>query len=207
MIVARRRALMLGLATSAIGLSSLRADAAISSPAGFRGAMDAAAASKSTRFADTEASSTARRAYLHNLHTGDTLDAVYFADGRYVPGALAAAMRVLRDWRDGEEHLMDPQLFDLLHHLRIRTEASAPFQIISGYRSPATNAMMHAESHEVAAKSQHMFGRALDIRIQGVDLARLHQAALSLRAGGVGYYPQSDFVHVDVGPLRQWSGT
>ena len=196
MIVARRRALMLGLATSAAGLLPLKAAATLSSPTAPRGpAWDAAL------------SSSPRRAFLHNLHTGETLDEVYFAAGRYVPGALAEAMRVLRDWRDGEEHLMDPQLFDLLHSLRAKTESSAPFQIISGYRSPATNARLHAESHEVAAKSQHMFGKALDIRIEGVDLDRLHQAALSLKAGGVGYYPRSDFVHVDVGPLRQWAGT
>ena len=195
MILARRGALAFGLATSVAVLSPLKAFATLSAPATLRGSGGGVARPAP------------RRAYLHNLHTGDTLDEVYFADGRYVPGALAAAMGVLRDWRNGEEHTIDPGLFDLLHNLRTKTEASAPFQIISGYRSPATNAKMHAESHEVAAKSQHTFGKALDIRIEGVDLARLHQAALSLNAGGVGYYPQSDFVHVDVGPVRQWAGT
>jgi uncharacterized protein YcbK (DUF882 family) len=190
MTLARRGVLAFGLATSATVLSPLKALATLSAPATLRGPAAAP-----------------RRAYLHDLHTGDTLDEVYFADGRYVPGALAAAMGVLRDWRNGEEHTIDPGLFDVLHNLRTKTEASAPFQIISGYRSPATNAKMHAESHEVAAKSQHTFGKALDIRIEGVDLARLHQAALSLNAGGVGYYPQSDFVHVDVGPVRRWAGT
>jgi len=196
MIVARRRALTLGLATSAAGLWPLKALATLGPLTHLRGPVGADAAPSSPR-----------RAYVHNLHTGETLDAVYFEGGRYVPGALAAAMRVLRDWRDGREHMMDPRLFDLLHALRAKTEASAPFQIISGYRSPASNAMMHAESHEVASKSQHVLGKALDIRIAGVDLARLHQAALSLNAGGVGYYPQSNFVHVDVGPVRHWAGT
>jgi uncharacterized protein YcbK (DUF882 family) len=198
MIIARRRVLTLGLASSAVCLLPLKAAGTLSSPALLRGPDRGAALSSL---------SSPRRAFLHNLHTGETLDEVYFAGGRYVPGALAEAMRVLRDWRDGEEHSMDPQLFDLLHDLRARTEASAPFQIISGYRSPATNAKLHAESHEVASKSQHMLGKALDIRIEGVDLSHLHQAALSLNAGGVGYYPRSDFVHVDVGPLRQWAGT
>ena len=188
---------MLGLATSAAALSPLKALASLSAPASLRGPVGGAPPSASAP----------RRAYLHNLHTGDTLDQVYFESGRYVPGALAAAMLVLRDWRDGREHQMDPRLFDLLHNLRTRIGAQAPFQIVSGYRSPATNAKMHAESGEVAAKSQHMFGKALDIRIAGVDLDRLHKAALSLNAGGVGYYPQSDFVHVDVGPVRRWSGT
>jgi uncharacterized protein YcbK (DUF882 family) len=148
-----------------------------------------------------------RRAFVHNLHTGETLNAVYWESGRYVPGALAEAMRVMRDWRNGQEHVMDPRLFDLLHAVQSRLEVNRPMQLISGYRSPATNAMLHAESGEVAAHSQHLIGKASDIRIEGVELATLHRAALSLKAGGVGFYPQSDFVHVDVGPVRQWSGT
>jgi uncharacterized protein YcbK (DUF882 family) len=148
-----------------------------------------------------------RRAFIHNLHTGDTLDAVYWESGRYVPDVLAEAMRVMRDWRDGQEHVMDPRLFDVLHAIQTKVEATRPVQLVSGYRSPATNAILHAESNQVAAHSQHLLGKASDIRIDGVDLANLHRAALSMRAGGVGFYPQSDFVHVDVGPVRQWSGT
>ncbi len=148
-----------------------------------------------------------RRAFIHNLHTGETLNAVYWENGKYVPDALAEAMRVMRDWRDGREHAMDPRLFDLLHAVHTRLEVDRPFQLISGYRSPATNAALHAESGQVAAHSQHLIGKASDIRIEGVALANLHAAALSLGAGGVGFYPQSDFVHVDVGPVRQWSGT
>jgi uncharacterized protein YcbK (DUF882 family) len=148
-----------------------------------------------------------RRANVHNLHTGDKLDAVYYENGRYVPQVMLAAMRVLRDWRDGEEHVMDPGLFDLLHTLGQRLDVNRPFQVLSGYRSKTTNALMHERSPQVAAKSQHILGKALDICLEGVDLARLHRAALSLRAGGVGFYPQSGFVHVDVGPVRQWVGT
>jgi uncharacterized protein YcbK (DUF882 family) len=148
-----------------------------------------------------------RRAFIHNLHTGDTLDAVYWEAGRYVPGALAEAKRVMRDWRNGQEHVMDPHLFDVLHAIQLRVETNRPVQLVSGYRSPATNAMLHAESGQVAAHSQHLHGKASDIRIEGVDLRHLHRAALSVKAGGVGFYPQSDFVHVDVGPVRQWSGT
>jgi uncharacterized protein YcbK (DUF882 family) len=148
-----------------------------------------------------------RRAFVHNLHTGETLNAVYWESGRYVPDALAEAMRVMRDWRNGQEHAMDPRLFDLLHAVQLKLEVNRPVQLISGYRSPATNAMLHAESGQVAAHSQHLLGKASDIRIEGVDLSNLHRAALGLKAGGVGFYPQSDFVHVDVGPVRQWSGT
>ena len=148
-----------------------------------------------------------RRASIHNLHTGDMFDEVYWENGKYVPGALAEAMRVMRDWRNGEEHLMDPRLFDLLHALQSKLDVKAPFQLISGYRSPETNARMHAESGQVASHSQHMLGRASDIRVEGVELKHLHAAAASLKGGGVGFYPVSNFVHVDVGPVRQWSGT
>jgi uncharacterized protein YcbK (DUF882 family) len=148
-----------------------------------------------------------RRANIHNLHTGEMLDTVYWENGKYVPGALSEAMRVMRDWRNGQEHVMDPRLFDVLHAIQSKLEVNTPFQLISGYRSPQTNAMLHAESGQVASKSQHMVGRASDIRVEGVELAHLHKAALSLKAGGVGFYPVSNFVHVDVGPVRQWSGT
>jgi len=146
-----------------------------------------------------------RRAFVHNQHTGDTLDAVYYENGGYVPDALQAAMKVLRDWRNGEEHFMDPRLFDLMHGLRQKIEVRGPFQIVSGYRTAATNAMLRRHSKEVAVNSQHILGKAVDIGLEGVDLSRLHRAALSLRAGGVGYYPNSGFVHVDVGPVRQWA--
>lgn len=147
-----------------------------------------------------------RRAYVHNLHTGEMLNAVYFVNGRYVPGVLAAAKHILRDWRNGQQHFIDPHLFDLLHTLRGKIETNRPFQILSGYRSPATNAMLHAESDQVASRSQHLLGKALDITVEGVGLTHLHRAALSLRAGGVGYYPESGFVHVDVGRVREWTG-
>ena len=147
-----------------------------------------------------------RRAILHNLHTGDTFNEVYFANGRYVPAAMAEAMRVLRDWRNGEERVMDPRLFDALHAIQGRLETNQPFQIISGYRSPRTNAMLHARSSGVASNSQHTQGKAVDVRIQGVDLRNLHKAALDVSAGGVGFYPTSNFVHVDVARVRRWTG-
>ena len=147
-----------------------------------------------------------RFADVHNLHTGDTLKTVYFENGRYVPEAMSELMKVLRDWRSGEEHLMDPRLFDVMHALRTRLETPRPFQIVSGYRSKATNDMMHERSPGVAKNSQHTEGKASDIRIEGVDLLRIRRAALDLGAGGVGWYPISNFVHVDVGPVRQWVG-
>ena len=152
------------------------------------------------------AASDVRRVSLHNLHTGDLFNEAYWENGVYVPDALAAAQHALRDWRNGEEHFMDPKLFDLLHNLNAKLESGQPFQIISGYRSPETNAMLHARSEGVASHSQHMLGKASDIRVEGVELAHLHNAALSLKAGGVGFYPVSDFVHGDVARVRAWQG-
>jgi uncharacterized protein YcbK (DUF882 family) len=147
-----------------------------------------------------------RRVSIHNLHTGDRFDEVYWQKGAYVPDALAAAQYALRDWRNGEEHFMDPKLFDALHGISQKLGTTQPFQIISGYRSPVTNAMLHARSEGVASHSQHMLGKASDVRVDGVELATLHKAALAQQAGGVGFYPVSNFVHVDVARVRTWTG-
>jgi len=148
-----------------------------------------------------------RRLAFANLHTGETLEAAYWESGAYIPGALAAVNHLLRDFRTGEVHAIEPGLLDLLVSLSGQTGVPAPYQVISGYRSPATNAMLHAESGQVAVKSLHMEGKAIDIRVEGMDLGYLRDAALSLSTGGVGYYPVSGFVHVDVGEVRNWSGT
>ncbi len=143
---------------------------------------------------------------LDNLHTGEKLLVEYWQQGQYVPQALALVNHVLRDFRSGDVHAIDPRLLDLLALLRHGLETTAPFSVISGYRSPATNALLRGE-HEhsgVAAKSLHMQGMAVDIRVAGRSLGALHNTAMALRGGGVGYYPVSDFVHVDVGRVRRW---
>jgi uncharacterized protein YcbK (DUF882 family) len=140
-----------------------------------------------------------------NTHTNDRLTLPYFADGAYLPGSLARLERFLRDHRTGEEHPIDPALFDLLHELRQATSAKAPFQVISCYRSPATNAMLCSEGGgSVARGSLHLQGQAIDIRLSDVRSTVVRDAALELRRGGVGYYRQSDFVHVDTGRVRAW---
>lgn len=141
-----------------------------------------------------------------NIHTGEKLKVEYWAEGEYLPDALAQVNHVLRDFRSGDVHPIAPQLLDLLSMLRSRLETAEPVTVISGYRSPATNALLRGE-HEhsgVASKSLHMQGMAIDIRIAGRSLAAVHTAALAQRGGGVGYYPQSDFVHMDVGRVRTW---
>jgi uncharacterized protein YcbK (DUF882 family) len=139
-----------------------------------------------------------------NLHTGESLAVDYWTDGRYVPDALQTINHLLRDYRNGEVHPIEPKLLDLLAALRANLDTSKPFEVISGYRSPATNAMLHAEHSGVAAKSLHMQGMAIDIRVPGRALGVLHDTALAMRAGGVGYYPQENFVHVDIGRIRKW---
>ncbi len=145
-----------------------------------------------------------RHIALHNLHTGEHLSLTYFDKGRYLHGALSQVNRFLRDFRTGKSHAISPQLLDVLHALSAKLETGQPFQVISGYRSPKTNARLAKHSHGVAHHSLHMAGKAIDIRAPGIDLADLHKAALELGRGGVGYYPDSDFVHVDVGPVRHW---
>ncbi len=154
--------------------------------------------------AHTVASSRVRRLSFDNLHTGERLSAVYWEDGTYLPDASRQIDWVLRDFRANQTHLMDPRLLDLLYTLTAMVPAGAPYEVISGYRSPVTNAMLHAHSEGVAAHSLHTEGMAIDVRVPGILLAQLRDHARSLRGGGVGYYPRSDFVHIDVGRVRYW---
>jgi len=152
------------------------------------------------------APSPARRLAFNNLHTGESLNVAYWEQGAYVPDALSAVTHLLRDYRNDEVHVIEPRLLDLLTALSASLGTSAELGVISGYRSPQTNAMLHERSDQVASGSLHMKGQAIDIRIAGLDTARVRDAALGLAIGGVGYYPSSDFVHVDVGRVRRWQG-
>ena len=141
---------------------------------------------------------------FYNLHTGESLRVVYFEKGSYISDALDEINHILRDFRQNEIKPIDPNLLDLLVRVRERLDTSASFNVISGYRSPKTNAMLHANSEGVSRHSLHMDGRAIDISVPGRDLEMVHRAALALHGGGVGYYPKSDFVHVDTGRVRYW---
>jgi uncharacterized protein YcbK (DUF882 family) len=145
-----------------------------------------------------------RHLSFENLHTGERLNATYWENGAYLPDALSAVNKVLRDFRTGDIHPIAPNLLDLLVALKGTVGTAAPFQVISGYRSPKTNALLAHEGGGVAAKSLHMQGMAIDIRLSDVALPHLRDAALGLQGGGVGFYPRSDFVHVDVGRVRRW---
>ncbi len=141
---------------------------------------------------------------LYNRHTGESVNHDFWIDGLYQPEALSGFDQVLRDHRQNIAAPMDKRLFELLHQLQSDLNNDAQIHIISGYRSPKTNAMLAARSNGVAKKSYHMRGMAMDIAIPGVDLANLRDAAKNLKLGGVGFYPRSGFIHVDTGRVRSW---
>ncbi|HLZ33925.1 MAG TPA: YcbK family protein [Nitrospira sp.] len=158
-------------------------------------------------FAKPAAASAERSLSFYNLHTGERLSATYWENGKYILESISEINFLLRDFRSGEVKPIDPRLLDLLHQVTRRLETTNPIHLISGYRSPSTNAKLHANDSGVAPHSLHMDGMAADIRIPGRDLRQLLKAAMATRGGGVGYYPRSDFVHVDVGRIRHWAGT
>lgn len=145
-----------------------------------------------------------RKLSLHSINTGELVTASFWEEGRYLKEGLNTLNRVMRDYRVGEQSDIDPKLFDQLYLLQHRLGKTGEIQIISGYRSPNTNAMLRRTSKGVAKKSYHMTGQAIDLRLPGVPLAQVRQAALQMKVGGVGYYPSSNFVHLDTGPVRSW---
>lgn len=157
------------------------------------------------RLAAQDATETEPRALaFRNLHTDETVDVIYRADGQLDQGALREIDWVLRDFRTGEARQVDRRLLDLLWRLRSALDTTEPYEVISGYRSPATNAMLRREGRGVSRGSLHMQARAIDVRVPDRPLTALRDAALALRLGGVGYYAASNFVHVDVGRVRFW---
>ncbi|MDD5227602.1 MAG: YcbK family protein [Methylococcales bacterium] len=141
---------------------------------------------------------------LQNSHTGDRLHLTYFERGLYIEDALQEIDYVLRDYHTGDIHPIDPALLDQLYDLKLRLGVSRPFNVISGYRSPETNANLRRHGDGVAKHSLHMQGRAVDIRLHGYDASTIRDAALSMQRGGVGYYSASNFVHLDTGDVRTW---
>ena len=146
--------------------------------------------------------------HLYQLHTGESLDVVYRVGDTYIPEALDKLNHFLRDYRTDTVKTYDPKEFDVLHALMAKLRRpNGVIDIVCGYRTPETNNFLRTRAAHtgVAEHSQHMAAKAIDIRVPGVSTVRLRNAALSLHEGGVGYYPTSKFVHVDIGPVRQWS--
>jgi len=141
------------------------------------------------------------------VNTGEQLKTVdYWIEGEYVPDALAAINKALRDFMSGQVHPIAPELLDAMHQIGRRLETDCRFELICGYRSPETNAKLSRMYSGVAPHSLHMNGQAADIALPGRPLREVHETALALRAGGVGFYPDQNFVHIDVGRVRRWVG-
>lgn len=167
----------------------------------------AAAVAPVSAIAGTAPRAPVRTLSFFHTHTGERLKATYCCDGTYQTDVLRQVNHLLRDFRSNKTVAIDPRLLDLLHELTGTVETDAPIHVISGYRAPETNAMLRARggAHTgVASKSLHMVGKAIDLRIPGVKLDHVRSAARSLKLGGVGYYPSSNFVHVDTGRVRHW---
>ncbi|WP_229445548.1 DUF882 domain-containing protein [Massilia sp. Leaf139] len=145
-----------------------------------------------------------RSVRLYNTHTGESLRSVFWAEGQFIPDALKDINKLLRDHRNNKIAEMDPKLIVLLNDVSEKFGDNQVLHIISGYRSPESNAKLAAASGGVAKHSMHMDGKAIDIRLPGKNLAQLHKAAMAMKAGGVGYYPDSQFVHMDTGRVRYW---
>jgi len=149
-------------------------------------------------------SSETRSLAMYNPHTGESIKLVYCENGYYVPGALEEINYFFRDFRANLIKPIDPRLLDLLHAIHQSSDGTKPFNLVSGYRSPQTNAMLAAQLEGVARHSMHIEGKAADINLPGRQLSILQRVALAMHFGGVGYYPQSGFVHVDTGRIRHW---
>jgi uncharacterized protein YcbK (DUF882 family) len=148
----------------------------------------------------------ARKLSLFNIHTQEAFEGIYWREGHYEERALARLAYLLRDRRNQKQHPMDPHLFDVLHRLHVTLGTQEGYQIICGYRSEETNAKLHKQNAGVAKKSLHVQGKAIDLRVDHLPLKDVRNAARSLKAGGVGYYPQSNFVHVDIRPKPAFWG-
>lgn len=148
--------------------------------------------------------SDARTLDFFHTHTGRTVSVTYYENGAYRPEGMTELRAFLADWRDGEQNDLDPKLMDILWRIQEASGHRDTWEVISAYRSPQTNAMLNRRSSGVAKKSQHVFGKAIDVRLRGMETRDLHRIALDLQLGGVGYYEKSDFVHVDTGRVRRW---
>ena len=146
----------------------------------------------------------ARQLSFYHTHTQQSIDVVYYENGEYVDSSLAEINRFLKDFRTGDIAEMDPRLLDILHDVRAELDSDGTYEVISAYRSPKTNEMLRGNSGGVARDSQHLLGNAIDVRLRGVPTEDLRDTALDLKRGGVGYYKQSDFVHMDTGRVRRW---
>lgn len=145
-----------------------------------------------------------RRIRLHSGRSGESLDAVYWIEGEYIPEVLAEIDHLFRDWRNDRVHRIDTRTIDILAATQNILESDEPYMLLSGYRSPETNAMLRRNSRGVARNSRHMVGQAADVRLRSRTVSQIARAAIACNAGGVGRYSRSNFTHMDCGPVRSW---
>ena len=145
-----------------------------------------------------------RRIKMYSGRTGESIDTVYWVEGKYIRDALNEINIFMRDWRTGQAIGIDPRTVDVAAASHRLLQTNEPFMMLSGYRSPKTNAMLRSQSSGVARNSLHMVGKAADLRLKSRSVAQMTRAAQSCQAGGVGRYSRSNFVHVDCGPVRHW---
>lgn len=147
-----------------------------------------------------------RRISMYSGRTGESIDTVYWVDGKYIRDALNEINIFMRDWRTGTMVGIDPRTIDIATASRRLMQTDEPYMMLSGYRSPQTNAMLRANSSGVAKNSLHMVGKAADLRLKSRSVNQMYKAAVECRSGGVGKYTNSNFVHMDCGPIRSWGG-
>jgi uncharacterized protein YcbK (DUF882 family) len=165
-----------------------------------------AAPTYSNAFGFLKGSGDIRRLQMYSGRTGETIDTVYWIDGEYIPEAVTEVSRFMRDWRNDKVIGIDTRALDIWAAAHRLLDADAPYMMLSGYRSPETNAMLRSRSRGVARNSLHMKGQAADLRMQNRSVSQMARAAAACNAGGVGKYPGSNFVHMDCGPVRVWGG-
>jgi uncharacterized protein YcbK (DUF882 family) len=147
-----------------------------------------------------------RRIRMYSGRTGESVDTIYWIEGKYIPEVLKEMNSFMRDWRTGDTVSMDPRNLDIIAAAHRLMDVNEPYMLLSGYRSPKTNAMLRSHSSGVAKNSLHMKGMAADLRLKSRSVGQMAKAAVACQAGGVGRYSRSDFVHMDCGPVRAWGG-
>ena len=172
----------------------------------FAATMVAAAPTYSLAFGLLKGAGDIRRVSMYSARTGESVDTIYWIEGEYIPEVLNEINHFMRDWRSGDTIKIDPRNMDIIAATHRLLDVNEPYMLLSGYRSPATNALLRSQSGGVARNSLHMKGQAADLRLQSRSVSQMARAAKACSAGGVGTYSRSDFVHMDCGPVRSWGG-
>ncbi|QYK40024.1 MAG: DUF882 domain-containing protein [Paracoccaceae bacterium] len=172
----------------------------------FAATMVAAAPTYSNAFGLLRGSGDIRRVRMYSGRTGEAIDTIYWIDGKYIPEVIKEINHFMRDWRSGATTQIDTRTVDIMAAAHRLMDVSEPYMMLSGYRSPQTNAMLRSKSRGVARDSLHMRGQAADLRLKSRSVSQIARAAEACASGGVGRYSRSNFVHMDCGPVRHWGG-